>query len=129
VCVAGARWVQKQILEAHPDAELSVLAIWFGMFPGDSRSRWPESLLTDARVRHYWDEERLTGRLYGERVTAQEPGHVEWDAWFLYDGEGVWGSGPPTPLVGWGRTIVSTREELRRELEALLEEPPTQSTR
>lgn len=122
MCVAGARWVKSRILDEHPDEELSVLAVWFSMFPGDARSRWRESLLADPRVHHYWDEERLAGRLYGERVTAQEPGHVEWDAWFLYDGDAAWGAGPPTPLVGWGRTIVSTREELHEQLEALLEE-------
>lgn len=99
-----------------------MLAVWFSMVPGDERGRWPESLLDDPRVRHYWDEGRLAGRLYGERVTAREPGHVEWDAWFLYGAEAAWGEGPPKPLLDWGRTVVSTREELRVALEGLLEE-------
>ena len=52
------------------DPQLRVYAIWFNMYPGDSRQRWPDTLLTDARVRHYWDEGRGIGQLYLKLLPA-----------------------------------------------------------
>src|SRR5437899_4684552 len=45
------------------------------MYPSDERSRWPAGLLTDARVSHRWDEQRLVGGWYwGElpRIRARK---------------------------------------------------------
>ena len=67
MCVAGTRWVQHEVLAKYPTANLRVYAIWFDMFPGDAKSKWPASLLTDPRVTHLWDEGKLVGRWYGER--------------------------------------------------------------
>jgi hypothetical protein len=90
-----------------------VYAVWFAMVPGDRRERWPSDLLSDSRVTHFWDEERVVGRFFGEQVTRLRQGLVEWDAWILYDPDSQWPTdGPPTRRVGWGRTIVETREEL-----------------
>ena len=101
---------------------MSVYAVWFSMVPGDRRERWPDDLLTDRRVVHLWDEERLVGKVFGERVTRNQPGLVEWDAWILYGPDSTWGSGaPPTQRLGWGRTIVATRDEL---FELLSKEAP-----
>lgn len=108
--MAGARWVQSEILEEYPEQKLEVYAVWFNMFPGDSRSDWPSGLLTDPRVRHFWDESKLVGRWYGENVTSRVKGHVEWDAYFLYPAEGVWRDVPEP--ISRGRTIVSTRGRL-----------------
>lgn len=123
MCVAGTRWVQGRLLEEHPDAALKVYAVWFNMLPADSRERWPDSLLTDPRVTHYWDEGKLAGRFFGEHVTAREPGHVEWDAYLLYGSEAEWKE-QPEPQVSWGRTIVQSRERLQADLEPLLEAEP-----
>jgi hypothetical protein len=44
-CKKGASWVQKEILEEHPDTDLRVYVVWFNMLSGDSRSRWDDYLL------------------------------------------------------------------------------------
>ncbi|HSR52229.1 MAG TPA: hypothetical protein VLV83_15490 [Acidobacteriota bacterium] len=109
--------MQTEILEEHRQEELEVYAIWFNMLAGDSRSGWPEDLLSDPRVQHFWDESRIVGRWYGENVTQKKKGHVEWDAYFLYGPDAVWDGEPE--MISWGRTIVSTRTELKEDLTRL----------
>ena len=106
--------MQKQILGKHPDADVKVYAIWFNMFPGDERAKWPDDLLTDSRVVNIWDEGKLTGSWYGANVTHKGSEHVEWDAFFLYDAGATWTEKGPTPLLSWGRTIVAAREKAER---------------
>lgn len=128
MCVAGARWVQKEILEKQPDADLHVYAVWFSMLESDSRPRWPRDALTDPRVEHFWDEKRVLGRWYADdlklKLWSRTLGtwtDALWDAYLLYDPEARWSSGP-RPLFAWGTTIMETREELRAKLKALLRE-------
>ncbi|HSR67597.1 MAG TPA: hypothetical protein VLU25_06615 [Acidobacteriota bacterium] len=110
--------MQTEILEEHPEEELEVYAVWFNMLSSDSRSGWPEDLLTDPRVQHFWDESRIAGLWYGENVTKKQQGHVEWDAYFLYGSDAVWDG--EAEMISWGRTIVSTRAELKENLTRLL---------
>ena len=82
----------------------------------------PDDLLSDLRVVHFWDEEKMLGRWYEENVTRiGEPGddRVEWDAYFLYGVGTTWDEQPPSH-VSWGRTIVETREQLRNDLSDVL---------
>lgn len=125
--MAGTRWVQREILDENPEAELKISAVWFNMLPADDRSKWPEKLLTDSRATHYWDEQKLVGRFYGENVTQQKKDLVEWDAWVLYGQEAEWGEEGPSEMIGWGRTIVQTRERLRQSITPLLETQPSHS--
>ena len=97
--------------------------VWFSMFPGDSRARWPGSLMADPRVAHFWDENKHVGRFYGENVTSTEEGHVEWDAYFLYRPGSSWGASGPDEMVSWGRTVVDTRKRLESDLKELLARP------
>lgn len=113
--------MQEELLASVPSAELKVYAVWFSMFPTDSRESWPRDLLTDLRVLHFWDEGRVVGRWYGEHPdygTFQEDG-ILWDAWLLYGPEAGW-SDKPSHLVGWGYTIAGKRDELRRSLHPLV---------
>ena len=125
MCFAGARWVQSELLDANPDAELSVYAVSFHMLPSDHLARrlvWPEDLMGDPRVMHFWDENRLIGRWYETEVTrlaGDEEERVEWDAYFLYGPDAVWAEKPPQE-VSWGRTIVGSRGELKRHFDALI---------
>lgn len=119
MCVAGARWVQNELLAKHPAATLQVYAIWFKMFPGDARSQWPSSLLTDSRVRHFWDEQKTVGTWYGKHPAYLHSDKVLWDAFILYGAEARWTDSPSHRLsMGW--TIVNKREELRQSLLPLL---------
>jgi hypothetical protein len=105
-----------------------VYAIWFNMYPGDARQRWPATLLTDPRVRHYWDERRAIGQLYLQLLTALWPkrsaetvlsdADALWDAYVLYDREARWGDQHPD-VVSWGSPILPSNEALLRNLERI----------
>ena len=128
MCVAGTRWVQRDLLEHYPNAKLHVYAIWFDMLAADSRSQWPSTLLTDPRVAHRWDESKLVGRWYVQRVSTMRGfltpesrwgnGDVLWDSWLLYGTNASWGEAP-TGLIHWGRTIVASRNTLKADFERL----------
>lgn len=107
--------MQSEILEQHPDAEIEVYAVWFNMFPGDDRKKWPEGLLTDSRVHNYWDEGKTVGRLFGEHVTRKNASVIEWDAFILFGPEAEWGDTIPQPVFSWGRTIVGSRKKLMED--------------
>lgn len=119
--------MQRELLAKYPKADLRVYAIWFNMFPGDARSKWPPSLLTDRRVIHRWDEGKLAGMWYGghaNEIRAQlSPesswkGDILWDAYLFYGAEARWDDAP-TNLIHWGRTIAAGRETLRQDFERL----------
>ena len=121
----GARWVQSEILEPNPKADVVVYAVSFRMLASDRVAKWlvePHDLLSDPRVLHYWDEGSVVGRYYEEHVTRLgDPGEdrVEWDAYFLYGPGATWGEQPPEH-VSWGRTIVDSRERLLRDFTTLV---------
>ena len=103
----------KNILKPHADAGIAVYAIWFNMFPGDSRKQWRKGLLDDVRVTHYWDEDKSVGGWFKQHVWPEAPGgSVIWDAWFLFGPKATWDE-TPAPLHDKGRTIMRTREKLR----------------
>ena len=60
------------MLTVHKDVDVQVYAVWFKMFPGDGRERWPAAALTDPRVAHFWDEDRAVGDWYGARLDAMK---------------------------------------------------------
>jgi hypothetical protein len=106
-------------LAKHPSAKLRVYAVWFNMYPGDARAKWPSGLLTDPRVVHFWDEQKIVGTWYGQHPDYLNSDKVFWDAFILYGPEAQW-EDSPSHRVSMGRTIVSKREELRKSLLPLL---------
>ena len=127
--MTAARWAQQDLLNPHAGAPLRVYAIWFNMYPGDARAKWPAALLTDPRVTHYWDEPREVGRVYlanlasmiGRRaaMTLSPTADVLWDAFFLYEPGDSWREPVPPPM-SWGYPIMATRDQLVKEVDALL---------
>ena len=128
MCVAGTRWVQTELLDKYPKADLRVYAIWFNMYPGDNRSKWPANLLHDGRVIHRWDEQKTVGTWFGDRTptirtalapeSAWKDGNTLWDAYLLYSRDAKWDAAP-TALVHWGRTIVAGRATLKQDFQAV----------
>jgi hypothetical protein len=122
--------VQKELLEARPRSSLQVYAVWYNMFPGDSRGLWRPDLLTDSRVVHYWDESQSVGRLYFQGLpqiwakraadTVLPQDVILWDAYLLYARDARWEQQPPD-VVSWGSTILLSRDRLKQDLEAILE--------
>ena len=119
MCVDGARWVQQEVLDEHPDADLRVYAVWFDMVEGDTRAAVDRGLLPDPRVTHFWDEGKRAGGWYGAWTRPGAPEWVEWDAFFVYPRGATWDRSAARPLR-WGRTGVGKREDLRAALLPLL---------
>ena len=116
------------MLKANPDQDLRVYAIWFAMYPNDARDQWPAEAMPDPRVKHYWDDGKLVGRWYADRLSdiqgQMAPGSkgfeapVLWDAYLVYGPESRWDAAP-TGLRRWGRTVLATRDALREAVESL----------
>ena len=121
--MAGASWVQTNILEAYPDADIDVTAVWFNMLFSDSRESWDPNLLTDPRVTHYWDPDQDIGRWFdqNEQVIGFEfnKGPVVWDSFLLFGPEATW-SGFPAPLISFGNTVIADNDELHEATMTLL---------
>lgn len=100
------------------------------MYPGDARSKWPATLLTDGRVTHFWDEQRVIGRTYLSRLplvldrrapnTMMPEADALWDAFFVYARDAGWQDAVPPPVT-WGYPIMPTRDTLASTVDALLQ--------
>jgi hypothetical protein len=124
--------VQRELLSRYSNPDIRVYAVWFNMYPGDDRSKWPPSLLSDRRVVHKWDENKAVGRWYGDRTGSMRAyltpesawnGEILWDSYLLYGPDSIWAD-QPTGLIHWGRTIVAGRETLRQDFERLFAARP-----
>ena len=99
------------------------------MYPGDARSVWPATLLTDPRVVHFWDERRDVGRAFLSQLTTMldrrapttltPTADAMWDAYYLYRRGDRWSDSPPLP-VSWGYPIMVTREQLVADVDRLI---------
>jgi len=87
------------------------------MYPGVSQDNWDETLLPDARVKHFWDGELEVARWFARQVDGYEG--VSWDMYYLYGPDATWTT-IPAPLAGSGGTIYREREMLRTQVSALL---------
>jgi hypothetical protein len=109
--------VQRDILEQHSNAEVKVYAVWLPVLGGDSRRGWDDEVMTDRRVTHLYDGERLVGSWFAQNVTLED-GFV-WDTYLLYGPDATW-SNVPTLLISSGGTIIDKGSELRDKLVPLL---------
>jgi len=106
--------VQQEILAKNPASDLRVYTVWFNMLFGDSRDRWDGAGMTDARVRHFWDEQKVVGNWFSASVT-HNPG-TTWDFYALYGADAV-DLAKPTSMGG---TIIGRSAQLRTSVEPLL---------
>ena len=121
--------MQNELLAKYPKANVRAYAVWFNMFPGDARSKWPPNLLTDARVIHRWDEPKAVGLWYaphtasihGELAPGSQwrDGAILWDAYLLYGPDAKWTDAPTPGLIHWGRTIAAGRDTLKDDFAKL----------
>jgi hypothetical protein len=112
--------VRENILERYPSAPLSVYVVWMPMLATDARSEWESEALPDARVRHFWDEERVVGQwLADQDVGGTGYSGIVWDAFFVFGPDADW-SDAPAPLLGAGAPVIGDTEQLESALEPLL---------
>ena len=118
MCLAGASWLHQEILKKNPEAPLRVYAVWEKALPTDSRSEWDSTVLSDPRVVHFWDAERLVSQtIASEGNSAQVAGHL--DEYFVFGPEGRWDD-TPAGLRDAGRNILGRSSQLREALVPLL---------
>src|SRR5262245_54667446 len=114
-----------ELLQKHRQADLAVYAIWFEALPVvDKRERWPAALLTDSRVIHYWDSDRLVPLFFGADPGFRGKGLIGWrgamwDTYLLFGRDALWNE-RPTPLTGAGFTIVGASQKLENDMESAL---------
>lgn len=72
--------------------------------------------ISDSRASQYWDKDRLTSRLIGER----DHDSIVWDIVAVYEPGKLWTESPPQPAY-FGGTVVEvidkTRTAIRQHLE------------
>ncbi|HMC83335.1 MAG TPA: hypothetical protein VKL61_08900 [Candidatus Polarisedimenticolia bacterium] len=116
--MAGARWVQTEILRQNPSLKVKVYAVWFNMVWSDSRSFWPSRAMNDPRVTNLWDRKKIVGRWYASQIDGADPDAVVWDTYYLYGPEARWDGAPPA-AISHGGPIVEVRDDLKQNLLSL----------
>lgn len=91
------------------------------MLPTDSRTRWAWTggVLTDQRVAHFWDEQKVVGRWFAAHDPESADSGVVWDAYYLYGPDAHWANSPE-PLLSTGATVRAELDELKNKLQPLL---------
>lgn len=119
-CTSGAGWIQEYVMMRNPKLNLRVYAVWYEMYPGDSRRDFPRArkLRPDRRVIHYWDQPKDVGRWFQQAIPSSYKGEIQWDAFYLYGADSVWND-QPTALLTWGRTILESRKKLADQITRL----------
>ena len=84
------------------------------MLFGDSRSRWDDDGMTDPRVSHFWDEQKVVGKWFSANV-RRNPG-TTWDFYAIY----APGDTTLTTPVSSGGSIISHRNQLQAAILPLL---------
>lgn len=108
--------METEILDANPNAEINVYAIWVPMLFSDGRNRWDPDLLIDARVQHFWDQDRISGTWFAENVLGFSS--IAWDIYFLYPEDATW-LNTPSPLLVSGSPVISQKGDLLEALKSM----------
>jgi hypothetical protein len=80
-CLAGASWVQNNILSRNPDPALRVFVVWVPFLQG-TRGAINPSVFPDSRVTYLWDQNAVSSQWFSQHVTGQ-PGPT-WDYYLLF---------------------------------------------
>jgi hypothetical protein len=117
--LAGASWVQREILEASPAASLRVFVLWVPFLGADraSANLSQQVFGSDPRVLHYWDGSALTSRWFANNV--EHSSFPAWDVYYLYGPDASWQT-IPQPLVSTGATVIGQSSALQDAIEPLL---------
>jgi hypothetical protein len=89
--------VQQAVLEAYPDADISVSIVWIPMVEGDSldAAKAAARTIVDGRVRHFFDAEKRAGKAIASAIGGD--GHIAWDIYLFFPKGNVWKGRPPVP--------------------------------
>src|SRR5258708_35095953 len=106
-CLAGASWVQGNILSRMPDPALRVLVVWVP-FVGGTRQAINASGVPDRRGTSLWDPNAISSGWLSGHVTHQIG--PTWGYYLLFRADGPGGAGPG-PVVSPGGAVGGTRAQ------------------
>jgi hypothetical protein len=110
--------VQREILEAEPEAKLRVYAIWLPFLGGSEQAAdISQRVLPDHRVTQFWDGEALTSEWFARNIDHSPS--PAWDEYYLFGSRARWGS-TLGPLVSSGGTIIGQSSTLDAAIQPLL---------
>ncbi len=89
-------------------------------FLGGVRQAIDGTLLSDPRVRNYWDGEAVTSRWFGSHLPGQSG--LFWDGYVVYGPEAEWSEQAPES-VECGVTVIGQSASLERAVRTLLGPP------
>jgi polyisoprenoid-binding protein YceI len=133
-CLVGAHWIDQVLLRQNPDLDLKVYAIWFptvaeNLLPGEINPRWDPETLTDSRVIHLWDSQRVVSIWLAGHQDYEGPqrsalartvdgliwGKAIWDTYFLYGPQAEWDENLSGLMIS-GFPIAHHWEDIRQAL-------------
>jgi hypothetical protein len=98
LCIAGAQAVQESVLDAYPDAALSVTIIWVDMLRADGEAAASKSaqIFDDVRVTQFYDPTFRSSKVFAKDVLHADGGPA-WDMYLYYEPGATWDAAPPKP--------------------------------
>ena len=110
MCLRGVSEVDKKLLEGNDD-DLSVLVVWSSQL-GAKEKHVAEAaaLMQDPRVRHYWDGDRLAGKVFQPHLDLDSPA---WDVWLLFPPGARWDAGEAPEPAWWEHQLQGMPSERR----------------
>jgi hypothetical protein len=80
----------QEVFEENRSEVLQGAIIWTPMLASDSLepAKGRETIFQDLRVNHYWDPDRILGRLLSRTLNLKAP--VAWDVYLVYPPDHPW---------------------------------------
>jgi hypothetical protein len=113
--------VQREILEAKPQAELAVSAVRVPFLGGTRCGIHLTARASRPPVMQFWDDAALTSDWFAEQV--EHSAAPAWDVYHLYGPDARWAD-VPAPFVSSGATIIARTSDLRAAIAPLLADAP-----
>ena len=109
----------ESLLEAQTDSHLRVFVVWEPVLATDLSAPSTITLrrIHDARVKQYWDRDRVLSHAMGEHDRPS----VVWDYIAVYKPDQGWRDAPPQPEFQ-GRPVVRFIDGTRKALETIYSE-------
>ena len=106
----------ESLLETQKDSHLRVFVVWEPVLATDLSAPSTVALrrIHDARVKQYWDRNRVLSHAMGEHDRPS----VVWDYIAVYKPEQLWTDTPPQPQFN-GRPVVRVVEGTREALQSI----------
>ena len=115
-CLAGASWVQSNILSRSADPALRVLVVWVPFMSG-TRDAINPNVFPDSRVTSFWDPHAISSQWFAQHVTHQ-PGFT-WDYYMVFGPSARWAAAPG-PVASQGGPVIAQSGQLLAAVQPLL---------